>query len=122
MRYVGNFKAITTPLEERDTQVATPSKATVISILILQEAEAMINKVTGQERKKLARAKELLRKDTQKYWNERRNKDRSYMPINNKGSQINKVEETGSASKEEFSQEEELIDHEEIEEVNFPYS
>ena len=71
--------------------------------------------------RKLARAKELLRKDKQKYWNERRNKQ-CYMPRNNKSSQINEVEETGSASKEEFSQEEDFMDQEGIEEVNFLYS
>ena len=78
------------------------------------------HKVTNS--RKLARAKELLRKDKQKYWNERRNKNRSYAPRNAKGNQINKVEETGSASEEEFSQEEEFMDQEGIEEVNFPHS
>ena len=71
--------------------------------------------------RKLARAKELLRKDKQKYWNERRSKNKGYHQ-NNKGNQINEVEDTGSASDEEFSQDKDHMDRGGIEEVNLPYS
>ena len=68
------------------------------------------------------RAKELLRKDKQKYWNERGNKNKSYSTRNSRSSQINEVEETGSASDEEFGQEENFMDHDGIKEVNLLHS
>ena len=51
-----------------------------------------------------------------------RNKTRNYASRNIKRHHINEVDETGSASDEEFNQKDELIDQEGIEEVNFPYS
>ena len=148
MKSIGNNEAITKHQEEEDTQPEAINKASSIIIAMSQGVEAMTIKGVVQERKqvqvtiqmcnvlcgskdhklatcrKLARAKELLRKDKQRYWNEKRNKGRNNVSRNVKRHQINEEDEASLVSNEDFHHEEEEIntDYKGIEEINFPYS
>ena len=74
--------------------------------------------------RKLTRAQELLRKDKQRYSNERRATGRNNASRYTKKHQINKVDETNSVNDEDYQYVEEDVntDHKGIEEINFPYS
>ena len=74
--------------------------------------------------RKLTRAQELLRKDKQRYWNERRATGRNNASRYTKKHQINKVDETNSVNDEDYQYVEEDVntDHKGKEERNFPYS
>ena len=74
--------------------------------------------------RKLSRAQELLRKDKQRYWNEKRKKGRNNASRDIKSYQINEVDEASLASNEDFHYEEEEVnaDYKGIEEINFPCS
>ena len=124
MKSIGNKEAITNHQEEEDTQPEVTNKVATISITMSQEVEATTNKGVVQEKKvgtgnnsdikghkvatcrKLARAQELLRKDKQRYWNEKRNKGRNNVSRNIKRHQINEVDKASLASYEDFHQEE----------------
>ena len=70
--------------------------------------------------RKLTRAQELLRKDKQWYWNERRATGRNNALRYTKKHQINEVDEANSVNDEDYQYDEE--DYKGIEEINFPYS
>ena len=74
--------------------------------------------------RKLTRAQELLRKEKQQYWNERRTVGRNNALIYTKKHQINKVDEANSVNDEDYQYDEEDVntDYKGVEEVNFPYS
>ena len=149
MKSIGNNEAITNHQEEEDTQPEVINKVTTISINNIsrgrsydQQGSSSGKKVgTGNNSdvqcmlcglkghkvatcRKLARAQELLRKDKQRYWNEKRNKGRNNASRNVKRHQINEVDEASLVSDEDFHQEEDEFntDYEGIEEINFPYS
>ena len=74
--------------------------------------------------RKLTRAQELLRKDKQWYWNERRTAGRNNALIYTKKHQINEVDESNSVNDGDYQYDEENVntDYEGIEEINLPYS
>ena len=74
--------------------------------------------------RKLTRAQELLRKDKQQYWNERRATGRNNASRYTKNHQINEVDEANSVNDEDYQYDEENVntDYKGIEEINFPYS
>ena len=74
--------------------------------------------------RKLTRAQELLRKDKQWYWNERRATGRNNASRYTKKHQINKVDEANLVNDEDYQYEEKNAntDYKGIEEINFPYS
>ena len=74
--------------------------------------------------RKLTRAQELLMKDKQRYWNERRTVGRNNALRYTKKHQINKVDEANSVNDGDYQYDEENVntDYEGIEEINFPYS
>ena len=74
--------------------------------------------------RKLTRAQELLRKDKQWYWNERRTTGRNNALRYTKKHQINQVDEANSVNDEDYQYDEENVntDYKGIEEINFPYS
>ena len=74
--------------------------------------------------RKLAKAQELLRKDKQQYWNEKKAAGRNNASRYTRKHQINEVYEADSINNEENQYDEEDIntDYEGIEEINFPYS
>ena len=74
--------------------------------------------------RKLTRAQELLRKDKQWYWNERRATRRNNASRYTKKHQINEVDEADSVNDEDYQYKEENVntDYKGIEEINFPYS
>ena len=74
--------------------------------------------------RKLTRAQELLRKDKQWYWSERRTAGRNNASRYTKKHQINEVDEVNSVNDEDYQYDEENVntDYEGIEEINFPYS
>ena len=80
MRYIGNSKAIVNLQEEEDIQLEITNKATATSEITSQEVElstgnnsdlqCMLCELKGHKVtncRKLTRAKELLRKDKQRY-------------------------------------------------------
>ena len=73
--------------------------------------------------RKLTRAQELLRKDKQWYWNERRATGRNNALRYTKKHQINEMDEANSVNDEDYQYNEENVntDYEGIEEINFPY-
>ena len=74
--------------------------------------------------RKLTRAQELLRKDKQQYWNERRTAGRNNALRYTKKHQINEVDEANSVNDGDYQYDEENVntDYEGIEEINVPYS
>ena len=74
--------------------------------------------------RKLTKAQELLRKDKQWYWNEKKAAGRNNALRYTRKHQINEVDEADSINNEENQYIEEDInkDYEGIEEINFPYS
>ena len=74
--------------------------------------------------RKLTRAQELLRKDKQWYWNERRTAGRNNASRYTKKHQINEVDEANSVNDGDYQYDEENVntDYKGIEEINFPYS
>ena len=70
--------------------------------------------------RKLARAQELLRKDKQRFWNEKKAAGKNNASRHTRKHQINEVDEADPVNDEEYQYDDD--DYEEIEEVNFPYS
>ena len=73
--------------------------------------------------RKLTRAQELLSKDKQRYWNEKKTAGRNNTSRYTRKHQINEVDEVDSVSNEEYQYDEENVNtnHGEIEEISFPY-
>ena len=74
--------------------------------------------------RKLTKAQELLRKDKQWYWNEKKAAGWNNAPRYTRKHQINEVEEADSINNKENQYDEEDVntDYERIEEINFPNS
>ena len=74
--------------------------------------------------RKLTKAQELLRKDKQWYWNEKKAAGRNNALRYTRKHQINEVDEADSINNEENQYDEEDVntDYEGIEEINFPCS
>ena len=69
--------------------------------------------------RKLTRTQELLRKDKQQYWNEKKAAGRNNASRYTRKHQINEVDE---AEENQYDEEDVNTDYEGIEEINFPYS
>ena len=74
--------------------------------------------------RKLPKAQELLRKDKQWYWNEKKAAGRNNASRYTRKHQINEVDEADSINNEgnQYDEEDVNTDYEGIEEINFPYS